>query len=107
MQAATRENRLPAQAHDGGENHDDYGAAQEHDLSHAEHLGDVFYDGVIGGNHRHRDDHENGGLEVVEFHARRLTGWVKNFTLPAVKERLFTGCRHHRYQIPQRLAYLR
>jgi hypothetical protein len=37
-------------------------------LPNVKNLGDVLYDGVIGGNHRHRDDHEKGCLEVVQFH---------------------------------------
>ncbi len=38
-------------------------------MSDREYLGDVFYDRIIGGNHRHRDDHEQGRFYVVEFHA--------------------------------------
>jgi hypothetical protein len=28
----------------------------------------MLHDGVVGGNHRHRDDHQQGRFQVVEFH---------------------------------------
>ena len=72
MQATPLEHRLSAQAHDAGEDHEDQCAAQKHDLTDVKNLGDVLYDGVVGGDHRHREDHEKGCFQVVEFHSRRL-----------------------------------
>ena len=40
-------------------------AAQEDYLPDVEYLSKVFDDGIIAGNHRHRDDDRQRGLEVI------------------------------------------
>jgi len=58
MQAAAIENRLPTKRHHAREDYADLCTSQKHDLPDIKNLRDVFYDGIIGGNHRHCDDHE-------------------------------------------------